>query len=77
MAVTPTFPTLLAQYDALIERVYRYRMVIGQPDQEELLRMLHSGIDEGWLTEDDLAGLYINPSPYVWKREKKSGSEDS
>lgn len=57
----------VAQYKSLIEQVYRYRAVLGQPDQEELLRLLQNRIDEGSLSEGDLPGLFVNLCPYVWE----------
>lgn len=57
----------VAQYDSLIDQVYRYRMVIGQPDQEELLRVLGKRIEDGSLDVKELESLYINLCPYVWK----------
>ena len=59
----------VALYESLVNQVYRYRMVIGQPDQEELLRHLHERLEDGTLDGDDLAGLYVNLCPYVWRRE--------
>ena len=59
----------VALYESLVDQVYRYRMVIGQPDQEELLRHLHERLEDGTLDGDDLAGLYVNLCPYVWRRE--------
>ena len=58
------------QYESLIEQVYRYRMVIGQPDQEELLRVLGDRVDDGTLSEEELKDLYINLCPYVWERDE-------
>lgn len=55
----------VAQYKSLIEQVYRYRMVIGQPDQEETLRLLHERVEDGTLSEEDLDDLYINLCPFV------------
>ncbi len=55
----------VAQYDSLIERVYRYRMVIGQPDQEETLRLLRERVEDGTLSKDDFDTLYINLCPFV------------
>lgn len=55
----------VAQYEALMEQVYRYRMVIGQPDQEETLRMLHDRVEDGTLSEEELSELYINLCPFV------------
>ena len=55
----------VAQYESLVEQVYRYRMVIGQPDQEETLRMLHERVEDGTLNEEDLDDLYINLCPFV------------
>ena len=66
-----------AQYDSLIDQVYRYRMVIGQPDQEELLRVLGERLSDGSLREDDLNGLYVNLCPFVWKRDKDSPGDDA
>ena len=57
----------VALYDSLIEQVYRYRAVLRQPDQEELLRLLQDRIDEGLLSEGDLPGLFVNLCPYVWE----------
>ena len=56
-----------ALYQSLLDQVYRYRAVLGQPNQEELLRMLQERVDEGWLSSQDLASLYINLCPYVWR----------
>ena len=55
----------VAQYESLIEQVYHYRMVIGQPDQEETLRLLHERVEDGTLSEDELKGLYVNLCPFV------------
>lgn len=66
-----------AQYDSLIDQVYRYRMVIGQPDQEELFRVLGERLSDGTLGEDDLNGLYVNLCPFVWKRDKDSPGYDA
>lgn len=63
----------VAQYDSLIEQVFRYRMVIGQPDQEETLRLLHERVEDGTLSEGDLDSLYINLCPF----EQKKGAEDT
>ena len=62
----------VARYKSLIEQVYRYRMVIGQPDQEELLKAMESRIEDGTLSRDDLESLYINLCPYVWKKKVKT-----
>ena len=64
----------VAQYNSLIEQVYRYRMVIGQPDQEETLRLLHERIEDGTLSEADLDGLYINLCPFV--QEEEQGADE-
>ena len=53
------------QYDALIKQVYHYRMVIGQPDQEETLRLLNERVEEGKLDKSELDELYINLCPFV------------
>ncbi len=55
----------VAQYDSLIKQVYRYRMVIGQPDQEETLRLLRERVEDGTLSEDECDGLYMNLCPFV------------
>ncbi|MBQ6523382.1 MAG: hypothetical protein IJI12_01840 [Atopobiaceae bacterium] len=55
------------QYRSLIEQVYRYRVVLGQPDQEELLHMLQDRVDDGTLSEDDLRSLFVNLCPFVWE----------
>ena len=57
----------VALYESLVDQVYRYRMVIGQPDQEELLRHLHESVEDGALDGDDLESFYVNLCPYVWK----------
>ena len=59
------------RYESLIEQVYRYRMVIGQPEQEGLLLSLHDRLEDGTLDDDDLASLYVNLCPYVWNRQGK------
>ena len=58
----------VAQYESLIEQVFRYRMVIGQPDQEETLRMLHERVEDGTLSKEELDDLYINLCPFVQER---------
>lgn len=58
-----------AQYESLIQQVYRYRAVLGQPDQEELLSMLQDRLNEGTLSEKDFASLYVNLCPFVWDRD--------
>lgn len=63
----------VAQYNSLIEQVYRYRMVIGQPDQEETLRLLHERVEDGTLSEKDLDDLYINLCPFV--QEEQDGRD--
>lgn len=65
----------VAQYESLMEQVYRYRMVIGQPDQEETLRLLHERVEDGTLSEEDLDDLYINLCPFVQKTSKVTNSE--
>ncbi|MBQ9316566.1 MAG: hypothetical protein IJ203_07060, partial [Atopobiaceae bacterium] len=60
----------VAQYKSLIDQVYHYRMVIGQPDQEETLRLLHERVEDGTLSEDELGDLYINLCPFVQKSEQ-------
>ena len=57
------------RYKLLVEQVFRYRMVIGQPDQEGLLRALSDRIEDGSLDEDDIASLYVNLCPYMWENE--------
>ena len=44
-------------------------MVIGQPDQEETLRLLHERVEDGTLSEDELRGLYVNLCPFVREAE--------
>ena len=60
----------VAQYKSLIDQVYHYRMVIGQPDQEETLRLLHERVEDGTLSEDELGDLYINLCPFVQESEQ-------
>ena len=63
------------QYESLVEQVYRYRMVIGQPEQEGLLLALQDRMEDGTLGEEELAALYVNLCPYVWNQ--KDAREDS
>lgn len=60
-----------ARYASLMEQVYRYRAVLGQPDQEQLLQMLHDRVDDGTLDEDDARSLYLNLCPFVWKGDMR------
>lgn len=60
----------VAQYESLIEQVYHYRMVIGQPDQEVTLRLLHERVEDGTLSEDELKELYINLCPFMQDVDK-------
>ena len=57
------------RYERLIADVYRYRAVLGMPDQEELLHMLEARIAAGDLSEEDLRGLFVNLCPYTWRGE--------
>jgi hypothetical protein len=50
-------------------------MVIGQPDQEETLRLLHERVEDGTLTEEDLDDLYINLCPFVQTSGKQEAVE--
>lgn len=58
----------VAQYESLIDQIFRYRMVLGQPDQEELLKIFNDRLEDGSLNPSDLEQLYINLCPFVWKR---------
>lgn len=60
----------IERYHSLIEQVYRYRAVLGQPDQEELLQMLQDRVDEGTISEEELRSLYVNLCPFVWGMEE-------
>ena len=59
----------IERYHSLIEQVYRYRAVLGQPDQEELLQMLQDCVDEGTISEEELRSFYVNLCPFVWEKE--------
>ncbi len=54
-----------ALYEQLREDVYRYRAVIGMPDQEELLSRLKDRLACGDLEEQELRELFINLCPFV------------
>jgi hypothetical protein len=56
-----------ARYASLMEQVYSYRAVLGQPDQEQLLRMLRDRVHDGTLDEEDARSLYLNLCPSVWR----------
>ena len=58
-----------ALYDSLMEQVLRYRIVIGQPNQEELLRLLEELVAQGLIGESQRERLYINLCPFVWRSE--------
>ena len=53
-----------AKYDNLIDVLVRYRAVLGQPRQEELLKKL-----DGSLTDDEIKSLFVNLSPYAYEHE--------
>lgn len=59
----------VARYERLIADVYRYRSVMGMPDQEELLHMLEDRIASGDLSEEDLRSLFVNLCPFTWVDE--------
>lgn len=59
-----------ALYDSLMEQVLRYRIVIGQPNQEELLRLLEDLVAQGVIGESQRERLYINLCPFVWRGEE-------
>lgn len=60
-----------ALYDSLMEQVLRYRIVIGQPNQEELLRLLEDLVAQGVIGESQRERLYINLCPFVWQEDEK------
>lgn len=65
----------VVRYHGLIEQVYRYRAVLGQPDQEQLLQMLKERVEEGALSEREAKELFINLCPFVWNRERHDVSK--
>lgn len=59
------------RYRRLIADVYRYRAVMGMPNQEELLHLLEARLADGALSENDLRGLFVNLCPYTWHRGER------
>lgn len=61
----------LSKGNSFMEQVLRYRIVIGQPNQEELLRLLEDRVAQGVIGESQRERLYINLCPFVWHSEGK------
>ncbi len=59
-----------ARYRELVEQVIRYRAVLGQPDQEQLLQLLDERVEEGVLSKEDMRSLYLNLCPFEWRRQE-------
>ncbi|MBR5711813.1 MAG: DEAD/DEAH box helicase family protein [Thermoguttaceae bacterium] len=70
--IVPAYPYSKDQdkYNWIIKVLSMYRLTLGQPNQEELLRSL----DNANIPEEQLKELFFNLSPFFGKQEKQTES---
>ena len=70
--IVPAYPFSKDQekYNWIIKVLSMYRLTLGQPNQEELLRSL----DNANIPKERLEELFFNLSPFFGNREEKTES---